>query len=114
MHAGNGERFFLLAAITAAVAAVFIVAIWAPLQAHAFVEAVGTSSGETINERPDWMHAAFTALDGKATNIAESNGTVRIVTMLYTHCPGMCPMAVATLQNIESRLTSEQKKQLTV
>jgi protein SCO1/2 len=101
----SGDHFFLLAAMVAAVAAVFMVTVWGPLQARAFTEAT---------EHAVWTRVPFVTADGKATSIEASNGHVRVVTMMYTHCPGVCPMAVSTLQLMESRLTSAQRKRFSV
>lgn len=40
LEAQGGDRVFLLAAVTAALAAFFMVAVWAPLQVRAFTTAV--------------------------------------------------------------------------
>lgn len=34
--------------------------------------------------------------------------------MIYTHCPGMCPLAIATLKRIEGSLPADQRPQLEV
>jgi cytochrome oxidase Cu insertion factor (SCO1/SenC/PrrC family) len=114
LEARSGEHFFLLAAIVAAIAAIFMVTVWAPLQLRAFTDAVAAPKTQAPSEPGKWTHVAFMTADGQMTNIADSNGQVRIVTMLYTHCPGLCPMSVATLQRIETQLTPAQKSRFSV
>jgi cytochrome oxidase Cu insertion factor (SCO1/SenC/PrrC family) len=119
-EARNGDHFFLLAAMAAAVAAVFMVTIWGPLQVRAFDDATASAQTEAVTRmqsaagRAEWARVPFVTADGKATSIEASNGQVRVVTMMYTHCPGVCPLAVSTLQLMESRLTPEQRERFSV
>lgn len=105
----SGDYFFLLAAVTAAIAAVFMVTVWAPIQMRAFTDATESMPAQAAAGSTGWTHVPFTTSDGNTTSLAASNGEVRVVTMMYTHCPGVCPLAVSTLQRMESRLTSIQQ-----
>lgn len=105
LTAENGDQVFLLAAVAAVAAAVFLVTVWAPLQVRAFTAAAGPMQ---------WATTPFTTADGTSSSLKALDGKVRVVTMLYTHCPGACPMAVATLQSLESRLTAAQRGKLSI
>jgi protein SCO1 len=110
----RGDYFFLLASVTAAIAAVFMVTVWAPLQMRAFTDATESMPVQATAESAGWTRVPLTTSDGIPTSLAASNGAVRVVTMMYTHCPGVCPLAVSTLQRIESRLTSIQQSRMSI
>jgi protein SCO1 len=110
----SGDYFFLLASVTAAIAAVFMVTVWAPLQMRAFTDATESMPAQTTVESAGWTRVPLMTSDGTTTSLAASNGVVRVVTMMYTHCPGVCPLAVSTLQRIESRLTSIQQRRVSI
>jgi protein SCO1/2 len=102
----TGDHFFLVAAMMATLAAIFMVTVWAPLQVRAFKQATETVAA--------WTRVPFVTADGNTTSLEASNGQVRVVTMMYTHCPGVCPLAVSTLQRMESRLTPAQQSRVSV
>jgi protein SCO1/2 len=52
--------------------------------------------------------------DGHATTFAATGGRVQIVTMFYASCPMACPMIIGTLRNIDSALSSAERKRLGV
>jgi len=105
-RARSGDRVFLLAALTAATAAIFMVSVWAPLQLRAFAHATESGQPESLPaDNEAWLRVPFVTADGGTTSLAASNGHVRVVTMLYTHCPGACPLSIATLQQLQSRLS---------
>lgn len=93
-----------LASVFALAAAAFMIVVWGPIQQRDF----------TQQTRLGWMDTSFTTSDGNPTSLTASNGHVRIVTMLYAHCPGICPLNVATLGRIESQLSSSERNQLRV
>jgi protein SCO1 len=93
-----------LASVLALAAAVFMIVVWGPIQQRDF----------TQETRLGWMDTSFTTSDGNTTSLSASNGHVRIVTMLYAHCPGICPLNVATLGRIENQLSSTERNQLRV
>jgi protein SCO1/2 len=110
----SGDHIFLLAAITAALAAIFLVTVWAPLQVRAFAQATQGAQPEASAVIGGWSHVPFATADGNTTSLEASSGQVRVVTMMYTHCPGMCPLAVSTLQDMEARLTSKQRSKVSI
>lgn len=111
----SSEHVFLLAAVLAAIAAVFMLTIWTPLQLQAFANATEVTRIESSAASNDaWSRVPFVTADGNMTSLAASNGRVRVVTMLYTHCPGMCPLAVSTLQRMQTRLSPIEQKQLSI
>ncbi len=117
LEAHSGDRIFLLAAVVAACAAIFMVAIWAPLQVQAFRNAAGAESTVSSPAAADigaWARVPFATVDGDTTSLQELNGRVRVVTMLYTHCPGVCPFAVSNLQSLEKKLNTGQRARLSV
>ncbi len=110
----SGDRIFLLAAAMAAIAAVFMVAVWAPLQVRAFQDAARAESTSAQAGAAAWSRVPFATDGGGTASLQQSNGRVRVVTMLYTHCPGVCPMAIANLQALESRLGAAQRAGLSI
>jgi protein SCO1/2 len=113
-EASSDARALRLAAALAVVAAVFMVAVWAPLQIRAFDEAVATDRPSAASSGTDWERLQLVTPTGELTNVAAMNGRVRIVTMVYAHCPGVCPLALSTLRNIERRLPLQHTNQLRV
>jgi protein SCO1 len=112
VYPSAGEQAFLTAAVVAVAAAIFTVAFWAPLQMRAFSRAVEEASGPAYNTpsaSQGWTHVPFTTADGETTSLSASGGRVRVVTMMYTHCPGLCPLAISTLQRMDGRLTDSQR-----
>jgi len=49
---------------------------------------------------------------GSSTSFAATAGQVRLVTLFYSHCPGLCPMTIATLQRLESELAPAERARL--
>jgi protein SCO1/2 len=115
----SGDHISLVAAVLAAMAAIFMVAFWAPLQVRAFAQATesvqpaGPVASETSTSGR-WINVPFVTADGNATSLAASNGQVRVVTMMYTHCPGICPLALSTLQRMDSHLTPAQQRRISI
>jgi len=97
-----------LASVLAVAAAVFIVTVWAPIQQRSLSEGIRADS------HPAWLDTSFTTPDGTTGSLAASNGHVRIVTMLYAHCPGICPLNVATLGRIETQLSAAERNRLRI
>jgi len=97
-----------LASVLAVVAAVFIITVWEPIQQRGLSEGIRTASPPASA----WLDAPFTTSDGNAETLAASNGQVRIVTMMYAHCPGICPMALATLGRIENQISAGERDRL--
>jgi len=57
----------------------------------------------------DLPDVAIETADGVHTSFAATAGRVRIATMFYSHCPGVCPMTFAALRDIERQLTAQQQ-----
>lgn len=72
----------------------------APLAPHSRVQAVA------VGELPD---VQIETASGERTSFAATNGRVRIATMFYAHCPGVCPMTIASLQRLESQLNPAER-----
>src|SRR5512140_3436756 len=92
-----------LASVLAVAAALFMITVWAPIQQRGLSEGTAT-----------WLDASFTTSDGATSSLAATNGHVRIVTMMYAHCPGICPLNIATLGRIESQLSTLERSQLRI
>ena len=71
--------------------------------------ATSSSSKVAAGDLPD---VAIETADGAHTSFAATAGSVRIATMFYSHCPGVCPMTFAALRGIESQLTAQQRARL--
>ncbi|HVO46287.1 MAG TPA: SCO family protein [Steroidobacteraceae bacterium] len=127
----DNNRFAILTLGAAAMAAVALIFVWGPLQIRAFDQAtllarLGTgtaiAAGAALAADSDaapstatsWTHVPFVTSEGTPTSIAATDGRVRIVTMMYTHCPGSCPLALATLRRIEGNLTPRERSRLSV
>jgi protein SCO1/2 len=120
----GGDRILLVAFLTAVTAAIFMVGVWGPLQVRAFDEltqaawadtsaSLATSSTTPVDDAR-WEHIPLVTAEGDSTDVAASTGQVRIVTMMYTHCPGVCPLAISMLQQMASRLTVSEQQQFSV
>jgi protein SCO1/2 len=111
LNASALDRYPLpLASVLAVAAAIFIITVWEPLQQRNLSE--GTRGAPL--PAPAWLDTSFTTSAGDTTNLLASNGHVRIVTMMYAHCPGICPMAMATLKQIENQMPQAERNQLRV
>lgn len=55
---------------------------------------------------------AMETADGTRTSFAATGGRVRITTMIYSHCPGVCPLTIEALRGIDRQLTAEQRGKL--
>lgn len=51
---------------------------------------------------------------GYVTSLADTGGQVRLVSLVYAHCPGMCPQTVQTIQALEGQLGARQAAHLGV
>jgi len=111
INASALDRYPLpIASVLAAVAAVFIITVWEPIQQRGLAE--GTRAAP--QSASAWLESSFTTSDGNPASLSASNGHVRIVTMMYAHCPGVCPMAIATLGRIENQLSAAERDRLRV
>ncbi|HEY6924347.1 MAG TPA: SCO family protein [Steroidobacteraceae bacterium] len=57
----------------------------------------------------DLPDVAMETADGSWTSFAATGGRVRIATMIYSHCPGVCPLTIDALRSIDRQLTAEQR-----
>jgi protein SCO1 len=55
---------------------------------------------------------ALQRADGRQLNLASTAGTLRVVSMIYSHCPGLCPLTVQNLQALERQLNAQQRGEL--
>lgn len=62
----------------------------------------------------DSLRVGIETADGRHTTLAATSGNVRIVTMFYTHCIGVCPRVMQTLQQFESELDPAARQRLRV
>jgi protein SCO1 len=71
------------------------------------------SSPQTeVGSTPDFPDVTIETADGARTNFSATAGHVRIATMIYSHCPGVCPMTIDTLRGIDGQLTAQQRERL--
>jgi protein SCO1/2 len=111
INASALDRYPLpLASMLAVVAAVFIITVWEPIQQRSLSD--GMRAGALAASA--WLDTSFTTSDGNTASLSASNGHIRIVTMMYAHCPGVCPMAVATLGQIESQMSEAERNRLRI
>lgn len=71
--------------------------------------AEATPGGTVVAGLPD---VAIETADGTRTSFAATGGRVRIATMLYSHCPGVCPLTIGALKGIDRQLTAQQRARL--
>jgi protein SCO1 len=57
-------------------------------------------------------NVAMETTDGTRTSFAATGGHVRIATMFYSHCPGVCPLTIDALKGIDRQLTAQQRTRL--
>ncbi len=67
------------------------------------------SSGLEEGHVADLPDVAIETANGDRISYAETDGRVRIATMFYTHCPGVCPLTIASLKQVESQLTLAER-----
>lgn len=103
-----------LASVFAVAAAIFMITVWAPIQQRSLSDGTRMSQPAATVSRPTWLEASFTTTDGSTSSLSASNGHVRIVTMMYAHCPGICPLNMATLGRIENQLSGSGRDRLRV
>lgn len=51
---------------------------------------------------------------GFTTSLAATGGEVRLVSLIYSHCPGVCPLTVQTVQALERQLSPGELSHLGV
>ena len=88
-----------------AMAGIVSPAVFAPIT----VPVAPSRNASIVGDLPD---VAIEAADGTHTSFAATAGHVRIATMFYAHCPGVCPMTIDALRGIERQLTPEQQTRL--
>jgi protein SCO1 len=62
----------------------------------------------------DFPDVAIETADGTRTSFAATGGHIRIATMFYAHCPGVCPITIDALRGIEGQLTAAERAKLNV
>ena len=67
------------------------------------------SPAASVGDFPD---VAIESSTGTHTTFAATNGHVRVATMFYAHCPGVCPMTFQELRQIEGQLSAVQRARL--
>jgi protein SCO1 len=70
-----------------------------------------TTGDQVTGAYPD---VAIETASGEQISFSQTGGSVRIATMFYTHCPGVCPLTIAALQELDRRLTTAQRRGLRV
>ena len=55
------------------------------------------------------LHVSLEDADGSKRLLSELRGQPLLVTMFYSHCTTVCPLITAELQNIDHRLTPQQR-----
>jgi protein SCO1/2 len=71
--------------------------------------AAPSRSRATAADLPD---VAIETADGTRTSFAATGGRVRIATMFYSHCPGVCPLTIDALRAIDRQFTAQQRARL--
>ena len=79
------------------------------LRARLVTPTEASGSTTVAGDLPD---VAIETADGTRTSFAATGGRVRIATMFYSHCPGVCPLTINTLRRIEHQLTAQQRAKL--
>jgi protein SCO1/2 len=60
----------------------------------------------------DFPDVAIETSQGVRTTFAATGGHVRIATMFFAHCPGVCPLTIDTLRGIDRQLAPAQRAKL--
>ncbi len=79
---------------------------FAPVQSDAVAEKARVAAME------EFPNVTIETVAGTHTSFAGTGGHVRVATMFYSHCPGVCPMTIDTLRGIERQLTTRQRAKL--
>lgn len=107
----NFERTLMTGTLIVAVALAVFAAQPLPIAAP---PAMASQASNELFSEPDFERIAFQDAQGLSTNLAATNGHVRLVTMFYSHCPGVCPATVESLRSIEGMLTPLERRRLRV
>lgn len=97
--------------LAAAFAVSAVVTMTAGTMGHPLVMLPQTNTPPVRGDLPD---VAIETAGGTHMQFASTAGQVRIATMFYSHCPGVCPMTIETLRRIEGQLSVEQRRRLGV
>ncbi len=60
------------------------------------------------------LDVSFETADSGATTLAATAGRVRIASLFYAHCAGLCPLTLASLKQLENGLTPRERARLGV
>lgn len=66
---------------------------------------------------PDSIYNLQVAVEdqsGEVTGLDRYKGQPLLVTMIYASCPHVCPMIISTIQQLESKLSAEERSELRV
>lgn len=55
---------------------------------------------------------SWTTQDGKSVSLADLKGHITVVTMVFTSCPGVCPLMVSDIKLFDGELTPEERKRV--
>ena len=106
----------LLTGVLAVIAAVTGAAMATEGGFSELVSAVTAPQNATVRATTGPLNADIPVITdrGYITSLAATGGEVRLVSLIYSHCPGVCPLTVQTLQALEARLSPTERSHLGV
>ncbi|HEY1025264.1 MAG TPA: SCO family protein [Sphingobacteriaceae bacterium] len=73
------------------------------------VNAVTVNNKETAGESLYQLEGEWHSQNGDTLQLAELNGKIPVVSMIFTRCGFACPRIVADIKNIEKQIPAEKK-----
>lgn len=106
----------LLTGVLALIAAVTGAALATEGGFSELVSAVTAPQNTTVRATAGPLNADVPVVTdrGYTTSLAATGGEVRLVSLIYSHCPGVCPLTVQTIQTLEAQLSSRERSHLGV
>jgi protein SCO1 len=106
------NRLLALGSFPALVMALVIGAAVALVVDGATLSAQLTPLPTAVRVTGDLPDIEIETASGARTTFSATDGQVRVATLFYTHCPGVCPLTIDKLQQIAEQLPLEQRAKL--
>jgi protein SCO1/2 len=111
--ASRPARLFLTAFATLGVGTLALDEMRGTSLSRPGVGSEASTRAQQLPVRGDLPNVTIETADGRRMPFAATDGQVRIVSMIYGHCPGVCPLTIDTLRGIDRQLTQQQRSKLT-
>lgn len=105
-------RCFQVLAVAFAVSALVTQAVERIGHSCAMLAQIASPAAPSRSSAIELPDVAIETADGTHTSFGATSGRVRIATMFYSHCPGVCPLTIDALRAIDRQLTAQQRARL--